>query len=98
MTRQLDVQREQRETARRDTLVRALEFGIAGALAHQGATLLGFALKYSEFDQLLTLKADFEGKAHVSFVSSDTMMNCFIKAERQALGNNLDWRPDKYAK
>ena len=98
MTRQLELKREVREAARRDALVRALDYGLPGALAHQGATMLGFALKYGEFVQLLTLKASFEGKAMVCFVSSDTIMNCFLRAESLALGNNLDWRPDKYAK
>lgn len=98
MTRQLELQREVKEAARRDALVRALEFGIAGALAHQGATLLGFALKYGEFVHLLTLKASFEGKAMVCFISSDSIANCLLRAESGAIGNTLDWRPDKYAK
>lgn len=98
MTRQLEVQQEQREQLRRDTLVRALEFGIVGALANQGFTMRGLAIKYNELDCLLTLKAERDDKVYVSFVGSDSMINCLLKAERQALGNVLRWRRDKYQK
>lgn len=96
MTRQLDVQREERETKRRDTLVRALEFGIVGALANQGWTTRGFGIKLNELDCLLTIRVERDGAWYRSFVGSDTIMNCFIKAERQALGNTLSWGKDKY--
>lgn len=96
MTRQLDVEREQREATRRDNLVRALEFGIVGALANQGFTMRGLAIKYDQLDCLLTLKAERDGKVFVCFVGSDTMMNCLLKGEAQCLGNSLKWRRDKY--
>jgi hypothetical protein len=96
MTRQLEIEREARETKRRDTLVRALEFGIVGALAGQGWVTRGFGIKYNELDCLLTIRVERDGKWYRSFVGSDTMMNCFIKAERQALSNTLQWGADKY--
>lgn len=98
MTRQLDLKRELRETARRDTLVRALEFGIVGALANQGWETRGFGIKYHDLDCLLTIRVERDGKWFRAFVGSDTIMNCFIKAERQALANTLSWARDKYQK
>jgi hypothetical protein len=98
VTRQLDVLREQRETTRRDALVRALEFGLVGALANQGWTVRGFGIKISDLDCLMTIRVERDGKWFRSFVATDSMITCFLKAERQALGNTLVWGRDKYQK
>jgi len=96
MTRQLDLEHEVRETARRDQLIKALEYGIAGAIEHQGATWLGFAIKYSPFDCLMTIKADFDSGRMIAFVGSDTITNCINKAYHDASRNALRWKPDQY--
>lgn len=96
MSRQLDIKREQRETARRDALVRALEFGIVGALEIQGIHLVGLAIKYDAFNCLLTIKADVQGTRSVCFVGSDTMMNVLLKADAMAANDALVWRADQY--
>ena len=96
MSRQNDVDGEEREKARRIALVKALEFNLVDALHNQGATLLGFAIRYDEFSCLLTLKVDINGVKCVSFVGSDTIMNCLLKADAEAAGNRLKWRADKY--
>lgn len=96
MTRHLDVKVEERETAKRDALVRALEFGIVGALSTQGIELMGLSIKYDAFNCLLTLKADVAGVRSVSFVGSDTMVNVLLKADSMAANEVLKWRPDQY--
>jgi hypothetical protein len=96
MSRQADLKQEVRETAKRDALVRALEFGIAGALEYQGAELLGFSIRYDSFNCLMTIKAIVDGVHSVAFVGSDTMMNCILKADSEARRHSLHFRQDKY--
>jgi len=96
MSRQNDVDGEEREKARRLKLVMALEFNLVAALENQGATLLGFAIRYDEFSCLMTLKVDINGVKCVAFVGSDTIMNCLLKADTAAALNRLKWRADQY--
>lgn len=96
MTRHLDLKEEVRETARRDALVRALEFGLEGALSSQGIELSGIAIKIDPFNCLLTIKADRNGTPSVAFVSSDTLMNVLLKADSMAGHCVLKWQVDKY--
>lgn len=98
MSRQLDEAGEEREKSRRLALIKALEYGLVRALENQGAMLRGFAIRYEEFNCLMTLRADINGIRHVSFIGSDTMMNCLIKADVTAAQNRLKWQPDKYFK
>lgn len=96
MTRELDQEQELLEIARREQLVKALEYGIVGALENQGIQLLGFSMKYDAFNCLLTIRADVGGERQVCFVGSDSLMNCFIKAQAEGLNGRLLWRRDKY--
>lgn len=96
MSRQLDVARETREAKRVSSLVRALEFGLAGAVSNQGMELRGIAIKYEDTNSLLTIKVEANGRMFVAFVGADSMMNCILTAEAKALGNTLQWRPDRY--
>ena len=96
MSRQKEIDGEERAAARRIALVKALEYNLVDALHNQGATLLGFALRYDEFSCLMTLKVDINGVKCVAFVGSDTMMNCILKADAEAAGNRLKWKADKY--
>ncbi len=96
MSRQLDQATEIREAHKRDQLVRALEFGIVGALEGQGVELIGFAIKYDAYNCLLTVRADIGGDRFVAFVGSDSIINCFLKAEAEALDAGLHWNRDKY--
>lgn len=98
MSRQLDIIREQKETKRRDALVKALEFDLAGSLEIQGIQLLGFAVKWDVFECLLTLKAEIGGDRMVCFVGSDSVMNAILKSVSQAKSDRLRWREDIYAK
>lgn len=96
MSRQLDIKVEARETAKRDLLVKVLEFGLVGALEAQGIELLGFAFKYDAFNSLMTIKADIGGVRSVCFIGSDTLINCILKAHSEACRDTLTWRADKY--
>lgn len=98
MSRQLEVEIERRESKKRDALVKALEFGLVGALEAQGIMLLGLALKFDGYDCLMTVKADVGGVRRVAFVGSDTIINCILKAEGAALNGGLRWRDDQYYK
>lgn len=96
MSRQLDIKNEVRESARQEALIRAVEFGIVGALEHQGIVLLGFSIKYQPHDCLMTIKG-VRGEQHsVAFLSSDTIMNVLLQAYSAAANQALRWRPDKY--
>lgn len=98
MSRQMDEKSEQRESARRLNLVKALEYELPEVVQNLGAELQGFAIKYDEVSCLMILKADFNEIRHVSFIYSDTMMNCVISATRAAAANRLSWQRDKYYK
>lgn len=96
MSRQLDLEKEKRDTLRRTALVKALDFGIVGALESQGIELQGFAFKFDAFNCLMTIKAVIGGDHQVCFIGSDSMMNCILKAQVEASNNTLRWRPDKF--
>lgn len=96
MTRQLDIEAETRESKRQSTLIRALEYGIVGALRAQGFDFLGYALNYDEYSCGLVAKASVNGKRVVAFIYSDTMINCIIRLDRDASRGALRWGADKY--
>lgn len=96
MSRQLDQKQELYETARRDALVKALEFGLVGSLEMQGIELMGIAIKYDAFNCLMTIKADVDGVRSVAFVGSDTLMNVILKADSMSRNCVLKWKVDQY--
>lgn len=96
MSRQLEQAVEERERLRSDNLFRALEFGLVGALQTQGIELLGFSMKYQDFSCLLTLRVISEESRKIAHVGSDTMTNCFLKADLEARHHRLRWAEDKY--
>jgi len=96
MSRQLDVIAEERETKRRDQLIKAIDYSLAGALEFHGMELLGFAMKYDEYQCTLTLKVIRKRHWCVAFITSDTMMNCILAADAAARRGSLSWDIDKY--
>lgn len=96
MSRQLEAEGERRASAKRDALVKALEFGIVAALEAEGIELEGFAFKYDAWNCLMTIKASWGDKRHIAFVGSDTIINCILKAYSDARNGRLSWREDKY--
>ena len=96
MSRVLEQVKEERETARRNALVAALEYKLPGTLETQGITLTGFAVKYDAYECLMTIKADIGGARHVSFVGGGSVMDCIIKSVRAAEADRLRWKEDIY--
>lgn len=96
MSRQTDVKVEERDTKRRDSLFKALEYSLPGALEFHGMELLGLAIKYEPFQCTLTLKAIRKGFWSVAFISSDSMSNCILAADSAARRGTLKWIKDKY--
>jgi hypothetical protein len=96
MTRQLDLEHELKETAKRDALVAALEYSLAGSLEFYGMELRGFAINYDKFSCLMTIKAIRNNRHQVSFISSDSIMNCFLAADSASRRDGLRWSVDKY--
>lgn len=98
MSRQIDQKGEDRARKKNDRLAKALDYGLVEALDSQGAELLGIAIKHDAYFCLLTIKAEVGGLKMVAFVGSDSIANCFLKAQRDASQGELHWRADKYAK
>lgn len=96
MSRQLEIEGEERSKKKRNALALALDHGLVSALEYNGIDFVGFAVKYSAFDCLMTLKAELNGVRHVAFVGSDTIINCILKSHNDASSGSLLWRPDKY--
>lgn len=96
MSRQLEQAQEERQTKRRDALVRALEYELAGALEMQGTTLIGFAVKYDAYDCLMVIKADAGGERQVAFVGGSSVTDCVLKSVQAAKADRLRWKADIY--
>jgi hypothetical protein len=96
MSRQLDLKEEERETAKRTELVKALEFGIVGSLQIQGIQFLGLSITYDDFYVRCVVKAVCEERRLVSFVTSDSMINVLLLVYRMANNHKLMWGTDKY--
>lgn len=98
MTRQLEQVQEERIARKHGLLIRAIEFGLQGAIGTTGGELTGFSVKLNEWECLMTLRATRDGVPHVAFVVSDCMVDCILKAVRDAGRDKLRWREDKYIK
>jgi hypothetical protein len=98
MTRQLELHAEVRSAKRHKKLIMVLEYGLAGAVGHSGGILTGFSVKISEWECLMTIRAVRGDVPMVAFIGSDDLINCILKAERDAMSDKLKWREDRYAK
>ena len=97
MSRQLDKKSEDAAAKKAQRLVKALDYGLVEHLDIHGALLTGLAIKHDASFCLLTIKAIVGGMGMVAFVGSDTIVNCVLKADRDAATDELHWKPDKYA-
>lgn len=98
MSRQLEQKSEQKTTAKRELLVKVLDYGLVGALEATGIELIGFSFTYDAWACLMTIRADRGGRRDVCHVGSDTVINTFIKAYHDARGDRLVWKACKYHK
>lgn len=91
-----EINRAKREDARARALVSALDTELSEVLDLHGVTLLGIAIKFGQWENLITLKADIGGVRSVSFTGSDTPTNTVLKALSMAQNDVLRWREDRY--
>ncbi len=96
MSRQLDLKREERTAKRSAAVVRALEFGLVGALQTQGMELRGLSIIYEEFSCLLTLRVEINGARRVCHVAAGNIIDCFLRADSDAINRRLRFKKDKY--
>lgn len=97
MTRQTEQTLEDKKTRSRAAAGHALDLGIPSTLERQGIELTGLTLKYRGYDVLLILKVIRDDQPQVTFVGSDSAINCLTKAVREAVAGRLTWRADRYA-
>ena len=96
MSRQLEQVREERETKRRDALIRCLEYELPAALELQGTTLTGFAVKYDAYECLMVIKAIAGGERQVCFIGGSSVVDCILKSVQAARADRLRWKKDIY--
>lgn len=97
MTRQLDLEQEERQARRSQAIIRAIEFELEGTLASKGAHLHGFSMKIDEYECLLTLRAVIDDVACISWVGADTVGGALIKAVGLGRNDRLKWKEDSFA-
>lgn len=97
MSRTLEVGQETAATRHIERTYRCLTGGLATAVNYAGGQLVGISIKYTEFDVLLTLRAEFPGGRMVCFVGASDLAQGFVKATRDAGRDALRWRKDRYA-
>lgn len=96
MTRQLEQGREERQKKRDLALIVALEYGLVQDIGRAGGVLLGFSVKISPEDVLMTVKVELAGKRQIAFVGAATLPDVVLKACRDGRRDKLRWRADKY--
>ncbi len=94
----LDIKREVLQAKFDKQLVAAVEFELAGAIAHGGGILLGLSVKFSEVDCLMTLRADLPAGRRIAFVGAATLADCFRRAVNEAYRDKLSWKVGQYEK
>lgn len=98
MTRQLERASEDRQRKKERQLWIAVDGGIDAAIQALGKELLGFAVKLHEGDCLITVRVDCRAGREVCFVGAADLPSCFLKLQREARGNQLTFRADRFAK
>lgn len=92
-----DRAQEELQAKRRLHLMDAHDWALEGAIRVLGAELLGINVKFRGSDWLATVKADFDGTTMIAFSGAETWAGCILKLTREAKGNRLKWRVDKWA-
>lgn len=94
----LDVERQKIMEEFDKQLIAAVEFELSGSIAHAGGVLVGFSVKFSEVDCLLTLRADMPAGRRIAFVGGATLADCFRRAVNEAYQDKLSWQVGKWEK
>lgn len=83
---------------RRVHVTRLCDGGLLDDVERAGGELLGMSVRWRGYDCLVTLRARFPAGSMVAFVGGETLGGCLVKAAREARGDALKWRVDRYAK
>lgn len=94
----LEAKRKEHALQVSNEVLAAVEFELIGSLAHAGAVLTGFSVKFGDSDVLMILRAILAGRQQVCFVGAPDLPNCFRKAVQEAYSDSLRWREDEYAR
>ena len=98
MSRQLEQVREQKQQRRDNAVLLALDGGLVESVGRAGGDLQGLAISLRGGDCLITVKATLAGKEQIAFVGAEDLIGCILKVVREARGDRLRWREDRYAK
>lgn len=96
MSRQLEQHAEEKAARRHASIVRAVEYELSDALAASKRELLGFSVKLSGGDCLITVRCSFGGAREVCFVGAEDLGSALIKCVREGRTDKLKWRADKF--
>lgn len=96
MSRQLEAALEIRQAKRAKKIVRVVEFELEGALASQGAALVGLSAKFDGGDCLITLRAELDGRRQIAFVGGGDFGSALIKCVTAAQRGQLSWRDCRF--
>lgn len=97
MTRQLEQEVEERTKREHNAVLHAVYGGLDRAIQSTGGTLVGFSVKLSGGDCLITLRANIGEVPSIAFVGSEDFPAALRKIVREAHTGQLSWRPDRYA-
>lgn len=97
MTSAIDTAEEQRRIKRAILVCRVADGGLADAVKQAGGYLQGFSMKLSGADCLMTMRITMPAGPMVSFVGSETIAGCLLKAYREARSDDLKFKPDQWA-
>lgn len=97
MSSQLERDQEVRQEERVRKLGRIVDYELEGAVGHAGGLLLGFSVRISPEDCLVTLRAVVAGRNQVAFVGGSTLASALFKATTLARTDKLEWRQSKYS-
>ena len=96
MSRQLEAVQEARQKKHNSAVVAAVDYQLVEAVQRAGGVLLGFSVKLSGDDCLITLRVLLGGREQIAFVGGATLGLTLIKCVRLALSDKLSFRDSKF--
>ena len=96
MTKQVERYQESQSSKLRQAVIEAVFGGLDAAVARAGGELTGFNVKIDSYETLLVIKADFPGGPMVAFCGAGGLAEALAKATKEANGDRLRWRVDKF--
>lgn len=96
MSSELERAEELRSTKRRNKVGQIAEFGLSSAISRTGGELVGFSVRLTGGDCLLTLRVTLAGRPQIAYVGGETLGSALLKAYRDASSDKLQWKDCKY--